>query len=328
MIWLPGVLSQGKKYIWARYTISSAETEGTPGTLTVSGGASFYASTSYKVSGQTFSLVDPVSKSGYLLDAGMYIFADGGTSGTTLLEITNNTGGGGVYNVSYIPHTFSDAPGSYIDTVTDTNANAYPENGKQGNYWYVRIEAGDEPDVPSGVNYVDYLQSTGTQCLDTAYVPNANTRVEMTFQLTTPDNTNQAIFGVAGQFSFRWYGTSGYFRSNGSNNANFSTSIDSSAKHTVVKTATKTTIDDTYNVNTNAATITLSLYLFGQHVSTGLQNPAKVKIFGCKIYEGNVLVHDYRPCLDPDGVACMYDEVNTEYVYNAGSGTFAYGMAA
>lgn len=147
----------------------------------------------------------------------------------------------------------------------------------------------------------------------------------MTFQLTNPDSTNQAIFGTAGQFSFRWYGANNYFRTNGSNNVNFSTSIDKNAQHTVVKTATKTTIDGTYTANTTEGTVTLSLYLFAQHGTSAMQNPAKVKIPECKIYESDVLVRYYKACLDPNGVVCMYEEANKQYVYNAGTGAFLYG---
>lgn len=348
MIWLPGVLSQGgKEYVWERYALTKVVVTGGTKTGSISIGATTSYGTGYTFDENTGKFTITGAKTGNTdeyadLGVGSVTYHDshsnnlvydlGKKTFTTIYEwtITSVTSSKVTWNSKAL--TSGQGKGTFIDTVVSSNASDYPQNGERDGYWYVFIGVGsggsDTPDVPPGINYVDYLQSTGTQCLDTAYVPNANTRVEMTFQLTTPDDTNQAIFAVAGQFSFRWYGASGCFRTNGSNNVDFSTIINSTAKHTVVKTATKTTIDDTYNANTTAGSVTLSLYLFGQHVSTGLQNPAKVKIFGCKIYESNVLVHDYRPCLDPDGVACMYDEVNTEYVYNAGSGTFAYGMAA
>lgn len=349
MIWLPGVLSQGgKKYVWERYTLTKVVVTGDTSTKSISLGSTTSYGTGYTFDENTGNFTITGAKNGdttEYADMGVgsvtyhdshsnnYVYGLGTKTFTTIYEwtITSVTSSKVTWNSKAL--TSGQGKGTLIDTVVSSNTSDYPQNGEQDGYWYVFIgidsgESGDEPDTPPGVNYVDYIQSTGTQFLDTEYVPNANTRVEMTFQLTSPDNTNQAIFGVAGQFSFRWYGTGGRFRTNGSNNVDFVTNIDSSAKHTVVKTATKTTIDDTYNANTNAGNVTLSLYLFGQHVSTGLQNPAKVKIEACKIYDGDVLVRYYKACLDPDGVACMYDEVNSEYVYNAGSGTFAYGMAA
>lgn len=226
---------------------------------------------------------------------------------------------GSEVKINYTPRTVVTSRGAYIEDV-EGRPGDYPDNGIQGDYWYVKFNKGS-----TDVDYVDYIQSDGTQYINTGYIPNKNTRVEMTFQMTNPDSTNQAIFAVAGQFSFRWYGANSCFRSNGSNNVDFAKTIDATAKHTVVKTATKTTIDDTYSVNTNAGNVSLALYLFGQNVSNAVQNRSKIKVFAFKIYDNDLLVRDYRPCINPNGVACMYDAVNDAYVYNAGSGNFIAG---
>ena len=39
------------------------------------------------------------------------------------------------------------------------------------------------------------------------------------------------------------------------------------------------------------------------------------------VYDNDVLVRDYRPALDGDGVACFYEAINQEYVYTS-EGTF------
>ena len=46
------------------------------------------------------------------------------------------------------------------------------------------------------------------------------------------------------------------------------------------------------------------------------------------MYDNGVLIRDFRPCLDPDGVACLYDKVEKKYYHNAGSGEFIAGEAA
>lgn len=171
-----------------------------------------------------------------------------------------------------------------------------------------------------------YLESTGTQYIDTGFTPDGNTVVEAEFQLTAPGTANECIFGALGQFSFRWFGgSSGVFRSNGAANKDFPSAIDSAAKHTVVKAApTGCTIDGTYSVtHAPANSVTQTLTLFAYHSSdTGVTNQAKVKIFWCKIYDGDTLVRDYQPCEDMNGAACMYDRVNGQYVYNSGTGVF------
>lgn len=43
------------------------------------------------------------------------------------------------------------------------------------------------------------------------------------------------------------------------------------------------------------------------------------------ILNKNSPIADYLPCLDNNGVACMWDNIAGEYVYNDGTGDFAYG---
>ena len=51
-----------------------------------------------------------------------------------------------------------------------------------------------------------------------------------------------------------------------------------------------------------------------------------IKFYHLKIWNGdNELIHSYVPAQN-DGVACIYDEVTGEYLYNAAeSGAFTYG---
>ncbi len=51
--------------------------------------------------------------------------------------------------------------------------------------------------------------------------------------------------------------------------------------------------------------------------------PAKIYYF--KIWNNNILVRDFIPVLDKDGVPCMYDLVEHKFYYNAGTGDFIAG---
>ena len=53
-----------------------------------------------------------------------------------------------------------------------------------------------------------------------------------------------------------------------------------------------------------------------------------MKLFSCQIYDNGTLIRDYLPCLDKDGVACLYDKVSETYFYNQGTGEFIAGEAA
>ena len=48
-------------------------------------------------------------------------------------------------------------------------------------------------------------------------------------------------------------------------------------------------------------------------------------LFGFKIYENDVLIHDFVPIIDSNDIPCLHDTITDEYKYNAGSGTFEYG---
>lgn len=48
-------------------------------------------------------------------------------------------------------------------------------------------------------------------------------------------------------------------------------------------------------------------------------------IYYVKIYDGNNLVRDFVPCLDAEGVPCLYDLVGQNPYYNQGSGSFTWG---
>lgn len=179
--------------------------------------------------------------------------------------------------------------------------------------------------LPTGYTEVQYIQSSGTQYVDSEVVPNDTTRVVMDFQLISPGSGNQCLFGVVGQFSFRWYGSGSVFRSNGGNNVDFPNSIAADVRHSVDKNTTKTTLDLSISVTTTAGSCTLALYIMAQHASSGASNYSSAKCYSCQIYDNSTLIRDYIPCINPDGEAGFYDTVNSKFYGNAGTGVFFAG---
>lgn len=49
------------------------------------------------------------------------------------------------------------------------------------------------------------------------------------------------------------------------------------------------------------------------------------KLYKFKVYENDVLVGDFKPCINPNGVVCFYDTVTKKYFYNIGTGQFKAG---
>ncbi len=48
-------------------------------------------------------------------------------------------------------------------------------------------------------------------------------------------------------------------------------------------------------------------------------------LYGCKIFEGDTIVRDFIPCLNPDGVAGVYDCVTQAFFGSVGTGQFLAG---
>ena len=179
--------------------------------------------------------------------------------------------------------------------------------------------------LPSGYTELEYIESTGTQYINTGYIPTANTKVTMDFQLTAAGSANVCLFGVVGQFSFRWFGRGSVFRSNGANNVDFPKGIPALDRHSVEKTATKATLDKTKSVTTAVGNVSNTLYLLAQRGPSAAQNFSRAKLYSCQIYENNALIKDFVSCKTASGAVGLYDTVEGQFYANAGTGTFTSG---
>jgi hypothetical protein len=190
------------------------------------------------------------------------------------------------------------------------------------------------PDTNSCENMcqsVEYLESTGTQYIDTGFKPNNNTRVVMDAQMlvdSAPSSTH-CFFGcrdgnnyfeiykagTTDQSLYYFYGTS----------MSSSWTVDYSKRHYIDYNKNNATVDnESFSYSYSAFQMTNNLYLGADNDKGTIKSITPMRIYFCQIYDDDVLVRDYIPVLDTDGVACLYDKVNGTFSYNAGSGTFKY----
>lgn len=185
------------------------------------------------------------------------------------------------------------------------------------------------------VNYAGYLKNTGTQYIDTGYKPTNNTRVVCKVSGFPCTAYSQAVFGTrtSGSASDRFgfiaaQDTSSYRSDFYGNNIAFASSVNYDGEFIIDKHGATTTLNETDTASNTSGSFTAAypLFIFGYNTGGSLSNVAtNLSLFYFKIYESDVLVHDYWPCCDPDGVACLYDRVDRVYLYNAGSGEFTAG---
>ena len=200
-----------------------------------------------------------------------------------------------------------------------------------------QIYGNTEEVLPRGYTQVEYLESNGTQYINTRYYPNNLTDVECKFmynQLT--GNTASSVFGVRDtdgtvkQFLMSVSGGNLWIV-NGLNNRSVSGVSPVVNTEYVIRIAP----DGAYWNGTKVLAMTssvancpdYSMFMFGRHVrsGSGFANPFYGKIYYFKIYEAGVLTRNFIPCKNPSNVAGLYDTVNGVFYTNAGTGTFNTG---
>lgn len=220
--------------------------------------------------------------------------------------------------------------------------------------WYVdgsvyhttTCESGDDitpPTAPEKYGYtfkgwrdytpIEYLESTGTQYIDTGYIPNQDTGVKTKAVFNSVINSETNMFGSGQNYDNRAFELYTWEQKLSFNYFNKNYEIDSMAVgDTIVIDWNKNII----NYSKNDGPYVEVVHQYGDFVSPhnmvmfAIQRPTgigvgKVKIYYFKIYDNGTLVRDFVPVLDKDGVPCMYDLVENKYYYNAGTGDFIAG---
>lgn len=184
------------------------------------------------------------------------------------------------------------------------------------------------------IHRTEYLESTGTQWIDTGVNPeNANTQqlnIETDFAVLTPGSDQYiGIFGAAvPRFGFYTrYNNMCFGYSAAFDNLN---EIEYGKKYNLKFNVTKGSQNATLDgVNVWSATRnealqnTYTIGLFCRNYSTP-QWRNNARIYNLKIVIGGILVRDYIPAIDENGVGFMFDRVTHTIYDNAGTDAFKY----
>ena len=188
--------------------------------------------------------------------------------------------------------------------------------------------------LPSGYTQLEYIQSSGTQWIDTGVrvMPENYQQLKMSVTcekigqgsgaskwLVDGSNVANAYFYM-GVYNGKYY--------YGCGTTDHDTGISSVAgkqTFTLDIPSAKFTVSNAVDVSisTEAVTASAPLYLFGFSYS-----PVRCyaeKIYSCQIYTGATLVRDFVPCKNASGAVGLYDLVGAKFYANAGTGTFTAG---
>lgn len=200
-------------------------------------------------------------------------------------------------------------------------------NSAGGKSVYINAEA---PKLPSGYTRLQYIQSTGSQYVDTGFKPNNNTRVVMDAQLLSSSAAGfyfgARASGYVDSFGVLFSSSAGALRSAyGSQNLSFATTNYTQKVH-IDKNKTSCQLGSETLTHTSATfQNTYNMYLFASNEFGSVGSKAKMSLWGCQIWDNGTLVRDYVPCLNEGGVAGLYDMVNGVFYGDAAGGAFMAG---
>ena len=231
--------------------------------------------------------------------------------------------------------SLANLPGNYLITytATDSSGNTTTErrvinvDGNFANY-YVNLE---------------YIESTGTQYIDTGVKANQNTGFDIDFisydRISYASGEFGTIFGARTDYRTNGYQLTTYNNTTLSGHFLFGTNetyqnirynagiIPGIRQQISFRNRVLTLPDNTTTTVTNYTFETPStLTIFAMH-QTSISENGKVRLYNFKLYDGNTLIRNFVPCMrNSDNEVGLYDLVNNKFYTNSGTGKFEYRM--
>lgn len=184
--------------------------------------------------------------------------------------------------------------------------------------------------LPEGYKELTHIKSTGTQYINTRFIPNQNTRVVVKTLCLASGSSNH-VFGArlatrSAEFSFAASVSKCYRSAYGTENGLLSSTYNQTEPFVIDKNKNITYINGEKTGETSVQTFTpgIPLYLFAFNTN-GKVDYGSLPIYIAQIYDNDTLVRDYIACQTASGELGMYDFANNEFYPNAGTGVFIAG---
>lgn len=192
--------------------------------------------------------------------------------------------------------------------------------------------------VASSYTPVEYIESTGTQYIDSGVTSGQVNKIVAEFYNTFGLLYNSSTYGgfcvgarVSASNSYFGYnsGVDAEMLGNGTSYVSFQRGV-STEKITLDYLKSSYSViwgSDTHSGNLSVSITTpLNMYVFAGNNNNGTAACGTYKIMKMQFYDSNdELIRDFIPVLDENNVACLYDKVENKPYYNLGTGTFTSG---
>lgn len=193
-------------------------------------------------------------------------------------------------------------------------------------YERVKIERETKPAsrLPEGYAEVQYIQSSGTQYVDTGFKPNQDSRVLI--KLSTSETGSHTVFGADFSWTDDGFALGVGFTHYGKETGTIS-GLNNESPHEVDFNKNIIFIDGSTVLTMGASTFSVphNLALFANNRAGGIQEKTTMALYYCRIYDGNTIIRDYIPCKNAGGAVGLYDLVDGKFYGNAGTGSFTAG---
>lgn len=198
-----------------------------------------------------------------------------------------------------------------------------------GNSFGGKIEG---QDLPIGYSKCEYIESNGTQYIDTGFNPDGNTRIVAEMQLTALVNadkgTSPMLFGAyassSARYAFYWSSTGNVFGTYYAEQSKNFSSITNGYERVQIdcNKNTQSLNGETITYTASTSACSYPLYLFGRNTSGSAGFLAKAKLYSCQIYDNDILVRDFVPVVDNSGVCGLWDKVADKFYMSANGNNF------
>lgn len=193
-------------------------------------------------------------------------------------------------------------------------------------YERLKIERGKKPEaqLPDGYTELQYLESSGTQWIDTGVKPDQTYALKIKFQTEQSSSggiavsdanwqsngfgiwCNAAAFGNGTMPTTEWHGTTPI-------------EIELSQQGLFVNG------NLTWTPDTATFTVPANMTLFSLNRNGSIAEKLTGKIYFAQLFKAGKPVRNFIPCTNPSGIPGLYDLVDGKFYGNAGTGVFLAG---
>lgn len=202
-------------------------------------------------------------------------------------------------------------------------------------------KSGGSVGLPDGFTEVEYIQTSGSQYIDTGVKASASVGMSADFCFndtrhnqnlaqvySAPENYLLMVLALSSWqspdgavwFVCSYLNTTQYFKKADTDRHIYHFNAD--GQYTVEMDGIQYEKADPSKTTFPADARNLWLFVRNSPYVDGY---AYMKLYSCAMYDGGVKIRDFKPCLDADGIPCLYDLISKTAFYNQGRGSFTWG---